>query len=108
MPALTARGAKLGHSRAGRAGPAPHVRPGAGGHAGLPALTGAAREAATIPVSYTHLDVYKRQTELMLADACGFQGGDIMFSANDVTGDEFALARRLGAYINLDLSLIHI
>ena len=25
-------------------------------------------------------------TELMLADACGFQGGDIMFSANDVTG----------------------
>ena len=41
-------------------------------------------------------------TELMLADACGFQGGDIMFSANDVTGDEFALARRLGAYINLD------
>ena len=41
-------------------------------------------------------------TELMLADACGFQEGDIMFSANDVTGDEFALARRLGAYINLD------
>ena len=25
-------------------------------------------------------------TELMLADACGFQGADIMFSANDVTG----------------------
>lgn len=41
-------------------------------------------------------------TELMLADACGFQGGDIMFSANDVTGEEFSLARRLGAYINLD------
>ena len=41
-------------------------------------------------------------TELMLADACGFQGADIMFSANDVTGEEFALARRLGAYINLD------
>ena len=41
-------------------------------------------------------------TELMLADACGFQGGDIMFSANDVTGEEFVLARRLGAYINLD------
>lgn len=41
-------------------------------------------------------------TELMLADACGFRDGDIMFSANDVTGKEFALARRLGAYINLD------
>lgn len=41
-------------------------------------------------------------TELMLADACGFQGADIMFSANDVTGEEFSLARRLGAYINLD------
>ena len=41
-------------------------------------------------------------TELMLADACGFRDGDIMFSANDVTGEEFALARRLGAYINLD------
>ena len=41
-------------------------------------------------------------TELMLADACGFQGGDIMFSANDVSGEEFVLARRLGAYINLD------
>lgn len=42
------------------------------------------------------------ETELMLADACGFAGGDIMFSANDVTGREFSLARRLGAYINLD------
>ena len=41
-------------------------------------------------------------TELMLADACGFQGADIMFSANDVTGEEFSLARRLDAYINLD------
>ena len=41
-------------------------------------------------------------TELMLADACGFQGADIMFSANDVTGEEFSLAQRLGAYINLD------
>lgn len=41
-------------------------------------------------------------TELMLAAACGFHGPDIMFSANDVTPDEFAMARSLGAYINLD------
>ena len=42
------------------------------------------------------------ETELMLAEACGFSGGDIMFSANDVPPAEFAYARRLGAYINLD------
>lgn len=41
-------------------------------------------------------------TELMLADACGFSNDDIMFSANDVPPEEFALARKLGAYINLD------
>lgn len=46
-------------------------------------------------------------TELMLADACGFQGEDIMFSANDVPPEEFALARRLDAYINLD-DLTHV
>ncbi len=41
-------------------------------------------------------------TELKLAQACGFAGEDIMFSANDVPPEEFALARSLGAYINLD------
>lgn len=46
-------------------------------------------------------------TELMLADACGFSGDDIMFSANDVPPEEFALARKLGAYINLD-DLTHV
>ena len=42
------------------------------------------------------------ETELMLAEACGFSGEEIMFSANDVPPHEFALARRLGAYVNLD------
>ena len=46
-------------------------------------------------------------TELMLSSACGFTGGDIMFSANDVPPEEFALALRLGAYINLD-DLTHV
>ncbi len=41
-------------------------------------------------------------TELMLAEACGFAGEDIMFSANDVPPEEFLMARKLGAYINLD------
>ena len=41
-------------------------------------------------------------TELMLADACGFSGEEIMFSANAMPYEEFAHARRLGAYINLD------
>ena len=42
------------------------------------------------------------ETELMLAEALGFRGEDIMFSANDVPPHEFAYARRLGAFINLD------
>ncbi len=41
-------------------------------------------------------------TELMLAQACGFSGDAIMFSANDVPPEEFALARGLQATINLD------
>ena len=41
-------------------------------------------------------------TELMLAEACGFSGGEIMFSANAMPYEEFDYARRLGAYINLD------
>ncbi len=41
-------------------------------------------------------------TELRLAEACGFSGDGVMFSANDVPAEEFALARRIGATINLD------
>lgn len=42
------------------------------------------------------------RTELMLARALGFGGEEIMFSANDMPPGEFALARQLGAYVNLD------
>ena len=42
------------------------------------------------------------ETELMLADACGFSGGEIMFSANAMPYEEFDHARQMGAYINLD------
>ena len=41
-------------------------------------------------------------TELMLADRCGFHGSEIMFSSNDTPAEEFQLAARLGATINLD------
>ena len=41
-------------------------------------------------------------TELMLADRCGFHGDEIMFSSNDTPAEEFRLAARLGATINLD------
>jgi diaminopimelate decarboxylase len=41
-------------------------------------------------------------TELRLAEACGFTGDDIMFSANDVPPEEFALASKLHATVNLD------
>lgn len=41
-------------------------------------------------------------TELMLSDACGFTGKDIMFSSNDTPDEDFLLARKLGATINLD------
>ncbi len=41
-------------------------------------------------------------TELMLSSALGMEGGDIMFSSNDTPPEEFALAGRLGATINLD------
>ena len=40
--------------------------------------------------------------ELMMSDRCGFAGGDIMFSSNDTPAEEFALAAKLGATINLD------
>ena len=41
-------------------------------------------------------------TELMMAQRCGFSGGEIMFSSNETPAEEFELAARLGAYINLD------
>lgn len=41
-------------------------------------------------------------TELMMADACGFSGHDIMFSSNDTPPEEFAFAQKLGGIINLD------
>ncbi|MCM1307687.1 MAG: diaminopimelate decarboxylase [Butyrivibrio sp.] len=41
-------------------------------------------------------------TELMLADAIGCNGGDIMFSSNDTPAEEFIYADKLGATINLD------
>ena len=41
-------------------------------------------------------------TELLLADAVGQKGEDIMFSSNDTPAEEFRLADRLGAIINLD------
>ena len=41
-------------------------------------------------------------TELMMSDACGFCGTEIMFSSNDTPPEEFQLAHDLGAIINLD------
>ena len=42
------------------------------------------------------------KTELLMSDACGFSGHDIMFSSNDTPLEEFKLAYDLGAIINLD------
>ena len=42
------------------------------------------------------------ETELMLAEALGFSGRDIMFSANAMPNEEFDHARRLNAFVNLD------
>jgi len=41
-------------------------------------------------------------TELMMADAVGFQGHEIMFSSNVTPREDFALASKLGVIINLD------
>ena len=41
-------------------------------------------------------------TELMMSERCGFSGEEIMFSSNDTPAEEFTLAARLGATINLD------
>ena len=41
-------------------------------------------------------------TELMMSDKLGFTGDEIMFSSNDTPAEEFVLAKKLGATINLD------
>lgn len=42
------------------------------------------------------------KTELMLCDAIGIRGEEIMFSSNDTPAQEYELAAKLGAIINLD------
>ena len=41
-------------------------------------------------------------TELMLSEAVGFGGEEIMFSSNQTPSEDMKKARELGAYINLD------
>ena len=41
-------------------------------------------------------------SELMLAEAVGVRGHDIMFSSNDTPARDFRRATRLGAFLNLD------
>ncbi len=41
-------------------------------------------------------------TELMLSEAMGMSGEDIMFSSNETPAEEYAYAAKLGAIINLD------
>ncbi len=41
-------------------------------------------------------------TELMMSEACGITGEEIMFSSNATPAKEFEYARELGAIINLD------
>ncbi|MCD8010819.1 MAG: diaminopimelate decarboxylase [Lachnospiraceae bacterium] len=41
-------------------------------------------------------------TELMLSEACGITGSEIMFSSNATPANEYIKARELGAIINLD------
>lgn len=41
-------------------------------------------------------------TELMLSEALGFSGGEIMFSSNATPAEEFVKAREVDAIINLD------
>lgn len=41
-------------------------------------------------------------TELMLSEAAGITGNEIMFSSNDTPAEEYAYAAKLGAIINLD------
>lgn len=42
------------------------------------------------------------KTELMLSEAMGVEGEEIMFSSNDTPAEEYAYAAKLGAIINLD------
>lgn len=42
------------------------------------------------------------ETELMLAQFCGFSENDIMFTSNVTPANEFEQAKKLGAIINLD------
>ena len=46
-------------------------------------------------------------TELLMAERCGFAGDEIMFSSNQTPAEDFVLAHRLGAVINLD-DLTHV
>ena len=41
-------------------------------------------------------------TELILAEACGFSGEEVILSANAMPPEEFTQARELGALVNLD------
>ncbi|SEP87098.1 diaminopimelate decarboxylase [Lachnospiraceae bacterium RM5] len=41
-------------------------------------------------------------TELLMSEKLGFSGDDIMFSSNDTPREDFELARKLDAQINLD------
>ena len=41
-------------------------------------------------------------TELMMCEACGFEGSEIMFSSNVTPAKDYLYARKLGARINLD------
>ncbi len=41
-------------------------------------------------------------TELMMAEKLGFSGEEIMFSSNETAAEEYILAKKLGAFINLD------
>ena len=45
--------------------------------------------------------------ELLLAEKCGFRGHEIMFSSNNTLAEEYRLADKLGAVINLD-DLTHV
>lgn len=42
------------------------------------------------------------ETELLLAESCGFSGGEIMFTSNATPAREYRKAIELGAIINLD------
>lgn len=41
-------------------------------------------------------------TELLMSDRCGIRGKDIIFSSNNTPAEEYQLADKLGAIINLD------